>query len=293
MKLGALLKPLRDRWIHRSTDVAHYIANGRKPWSRGYDQYKNEFIRKQLGDASVLKTFRESRALPDGYGLYLDERVIEYVWLFSRLDSGPGRLLDAGSALNHSYLLEHCSRKNITVLTLEPENQCHWQSRVSYVFEDLRDLPFKDEWFDDVVSISTIEHVGKDNTAHYSANPKFKEDDNAGFLDAVRELQRVCKRGGKVFVTVPYGRHVDYGWYHQFDAETIERLLCTFAPSQYACSYYHYTATGWQIASAAECADAVGFDIHRTRYMDSNLSADYDPDFAAASRAIAALELWK
>ena len=44
-------------------------------------------------------------ALPVGHGFRLDERIVEYPWLFSRLPSGAGNLLDAGSVLNYEFLL--------------------------------------------------------------------------------------------------------------------------------------------------------------------------------------------
>ena len=44
--------------------------------------------------------------LPARYGFRVDERVVEYPWLFSRFFAGEGTLLDAGSTLNFDYLLE-------------------------------------------------------------------------------------------------------------------------------------------------------------------------------------------
>src|SRR4030088_2822748 len=55
-----------------------------------------------------------------GFGYKLDERLVEYPWLFSRLPDGPGALLDAGSVLNHDFILSHSrlQSKNITIMTL-------------------------------------------------------------------------------------------------------------------------------------------------------------------------------
>jgi hypothetical protein len=62
---------------------------------------------------------------------------------------------------------------------------------------DLRDLPFDDEEFDLAIAISTIEHVGRDNTQYGLAAEQGESLDAA-----LRELRRVAKR---VLVTVPTG----------------------------------------------------------------------------------------
>jgi hypothetical protein len=62
---------------------------------------------------------------------------------------------------------------------------------------DLRDLPFDDESFDVAIAISTLEHVGRDNTQYGLAS------EEADTLEsALRELRRVAKR---LLVTVPTG----------------------------------------------------------------------------------------
>src|SRR3989344_481322 len=80
--------------------------NGRIPWSPGYKQYRMGLLQKAVREESVLAIFRKCDSLPDGYGMGVDERVIEYPWILSRLDTRAGKLLDAGSTLNYAYLLD-------------------------------------------------------------------------------------------------------------------------------------------------------------------------------------------
>lgn len=62
----------------------------------------------------------------------------------------------------------------------------------------LRDLPFGDEEFDVAIAISTLEHIGRDNTQYGLA---VEESDT---LDAaLHELRRVAKR---LLITVPSGK---------------------------------------------------------------------------------------
>jgi len=66
---------------------------------------KEVFINDVLEQNDLLECFRMNRSLPDRYGYRLDERAVEYPWLFSRLNIEKRLLLDAGSTLNFQYLL--------------------------------------------------------------------------------------------------------------------------------------------------------------------------------------------
>ena len=62
-----------------------YEKRGRIPWSLGYRQARDRFIRQTLGDQALMDLFRENRELPQGFGVGFDERCIEYPWLLSKL----------------------------------------------------------------------------------------------------------------------------------------------------------------------------------------------------------------
>ena len=99
-----ILKTIYRR-IQRKRLLWAYVKKGRRPWSTGYTKYKEDFIKSSRNDDGVMRLFRENRPLPREYGKYLDERVVEYPWLFSRLAQAEGRVLDAGSMLNFDYIL--------------------------------------------------------------------------------------------------------------------------------------------------------------------------------------------
>jgi SAM-dependent methyltransferase len=281
------------RWSKRMS-IWLYIQKGRKPWSTGYNEYKEQLIIKLINDNSQMKMFKEGLQLSNRHGEFIDERVVEYPWFISRLNEEKTRLLDAGSILNYSYILQHPKIKNkdITIITLEPENYCYYYNRVSYLFNDLRNIPIQNNWFDEIVCMSTLEHIGMDNSM-YSGHPKFKEEKNLDYLKAVAELKRVTKPGGRVYITVPYGKYINFGWYQQFNAEMIDSIIDTFAPNKLTETYYCYESGGWLISDKQYCQKFEAFNIHDTKYFNSNSTKDYDPDYAAAARAIAALELWK
>jgi hypothetical protein len=257
-----------------------YRLRGRRPWSFGYTAYKRGRIAQILGE----DTFDPER-MSAGYGDRLDERIVEYPWFFSRLPAGPGALLDAGSILNYEFLLKHprLDSKSVFVSTLAPEAECFWGRGVSYVFEDLRQTCYRDGFFDWVVSLSTIEHIGMDNTMLYTADASKRESDRQAYLQAVLEFARVLKRGGTLYLSVPFGARKDHGWFQIFDAPMVDRLIEAFHPARMTETHFRYAPGGWVRSNREQSRDATFFDIHQRRI--------YDPDFAAASRAVVCLEL--
>lgn len=115
-----------------------------------------------INDSEWQELFAQGRDLPARLGRGFDERVVEYGWLISR--QIRGRVLDAGSVLNHRHVLERLlpTIANLTIATLAPEAATFVELGVSYLYGDVRELPFCDGWFDEVICLSTLEHVGMD-----------------------------------------------------------------------------------------------------------------------------------
>jgi SAM-dependent methyltransferase len=261
-----------------------YVLRGRLPWSIGYYTMKKSSIEAAIDGAAV----QIGRPLPDSFGIAIDERVVEYPWLFDRLrrSNGPlGRVLDAGSTLNHEFILERdpLHKADLTIMTLAPEKRCYWYRGYSYVFGDFRKTKFKDASFDTIISISTLEHVGLDNTILYTNDPAKSEANKHGFVDAIREFRRLLAPGGRCLVTVPYGRYENFDWFQVFDKEMIRILIEGFSPSSFDLEFFQYGKAGWRRASETEVAGATAFDPHSGRgRLD---------DRAGCARAIACIEL--
>src|SRR5215469_1928342 len=258
-----------------------YLARGRRPWFPGYYTAKRRQIEIAI-DAGLL---RPGTVLPSGFGFRIDERIIEYPWVYSRLPRKPGTMLDAGSTLNYKWLIDRVpvSDANLCICTLAPEKRCYWRRGISYVFDDLRSPKFRNETFDTIVSISTIEHIGLDNTLLYTADRTKKEDDETGFRAAVREFRRVVRPGGLCFITVPYGKACKRGWLQVFDSEMVQVVLDDFQPTSQEIEYFGYFPDGWRAVAPGELANATYFD----RFQDKTLA----PDFAAAARGLVCMRL--
>jgi len=198
-KLMSLIKSFKNEILSYL-----FVINGRKPWSLGYNSYKWNTIKKYI-EQDLFKAGN----LFENYGFRIDERIVEYPWLLSRLSKKEGLLLDAGSILNYELILSYPAlvNKKKFILTLSPEGNCFWKSGISYIFEDLRNCCFKDNYFDWVVCISTLEHIGLDNTMLYTNDPSKKENENRSYLSAIKEYYRILKPGGMLFITTPYGKY--------------------------------------------------------------------------------------
>lgn len=269
------------------TPMERYVAAGRIPWSDGYTKFKNQLLAEVLADDAMLDRFAREQPLPAEYAPRLDERVVEYPWVLSRLRSPSGPILDAGSTFLAPLVLDlpFMQGREIVVYTLETDAVIR-RPGVSLVYGDLRTLSLADGHFAEVVCISTLEHVGMAQSFSYSALRPYEGARPDDALLALREMRRVLAPGGRLLLTIPFGRREDHGWLQQFDAEGIRRLVEAFDGEVRAETYYRYGADGfWRLADAAACADASYFNIHATPAIE--------PDGAAAARAVCCLELVK
>jgi SAM-dependent methyltransferase len=166
------------------------------------------------------------------------------------------------------------------ILTLAT-SRLETRPKVSYLLDDLRATILRDDLFEIIVCISTLEHVGLDNTRLYTPDGRYAERDLDGFQPAVQELRRMLAPGGRLLLTVPFGRREDHGWLQQFDAAGLERVAKGFGSTPDFSAYYRYDSDGWHLADAADCAACAYFDVHSGGPPAS--------DGAAAARAVACL----
>ncbi|MGZ4788957.1 MAG: class I SAM-dependent methyltransferase [Terriglobales bacterium] len=258
-----------------------FTLTGSDVRTRWYSHYKQTEI------SRVLSGRFDASHLPSGYGLHLDERIVEYPWLFSCLPTAQGRLLDAGSVLNFEYVLRHpvLRNKELTIMTLAPESGCFWQQGISYVYGDLRATCFREDYFDWIACLSTLEHVGLDNTLFYTRDSRKQEDEQTSYVEAVRELHRVLKPGGACFVSLPFGVAETRPWLQVFDGTMVDNLVCEFQPSTHSEWYFRYSAqNGWEASSRDDAKDA--------RYFDSHFDTPWD-GCPTAAEAVVCLELRK
>lgn len=269
-----------------------------RPWTKEYMDYREAALAEIFHDEGLLAAFAARRPLPAGHGVGLDERCVEYPWALANLKPGPERMLDAGSALNHPWLLAlpALKGKGMHILTLAPEATCAWDSGFSYLYADLRDIPIRDGYYERIVSISTLEHVGFDNSM-FAGEAHRRGGQPDEHKRALKELERVLAPGGELLVTLPFGRREDLGLAQQFDSALLAELIQAFDPARVEKTFYRYAREGWQLAAEKDCAEAeypkwvLEFFMNPGAYDLSK--SPVDEDLAPAARAVACLRLVK
>lgn len=265
----------RDRqareWVHRGCNPAH----------PGYGPARSAAI------AAGLRT-RAGGAYGAGCG-GLDERVVEYPWLFHRIDEihpRGGRVLDAGSILNHPEIIgtwRAAAYGPLSIVTLEPEEHAFPSADVRYEYADLRALPYRDGLFDTVLCLSTLEHVGMDNSI-YGASEDSAEHPDREAARALEELDRVLAPGGTLLISVPYGEPSRHRWWRIYGREDVETTLSAIPNCIAEVRYFRAFRHGWEEVDAAGADDA--------GYNDRHLGGRRDaPEWVAAAEAVALIEI--
>jgi hypothetical protein len=234
-----------------------------------------------------MNAFRLGQPLPKGYGYRLDERIIEYPWVLSRLANDQSLLIDGGGALDFPYVLDQeiLSRRQIVIYTLVPSGQILKRPNVSYVFGDLRNTILKSGLAQYVVCISTLEHIGMDNTLLYTRDAEYSENNPNDYQYTLREFYGLLRPHGNLLLTIPYGKYQNLGWLQQFDDSLINSVISTFEGRLVELAFYRYLPDGWVLATGEECRNCYYYDVHSAE--------SYDADFAAAARAVACIQLQK
>ena len=256
---------IRGRVDSEAERIASYIKNGGIPWSLGYEQFRWRLI-----DESVRKVLECDEhspfSPPAAYGIGVDERCVEYPWVFNHLKKSKGRLLDAGSTLNQKRLIDRsiADRFQISFVNLAIENTCLFPLPVSYVLGDLCDLPFQNNWFDVSTCISVLEHIGMDNSIYGHSHSENKITEKQwSWTSAVNELIRVTKPDGRILITVPVGCFMNYGFFQQFDSEMVQELERLLGQHGTVFSrFFRYQGTGWAECNSHSWQDAVSFNPH-------------------------------
>jgi SAM-dependent methyltransferase len=176
-----------------------------------------------------------------------DERLVEIPWVLSRLRSG--RVLEVGYAFAEpayvAALVEAAPGELVGADLAQAE-----VPGFETVVADARELPFEDGSFDQVLLVSTLEHIGADNEVYGVEGGS----DASGREAALRELRRILRPSGSLLVTVPLGEPGDYGWFRQEDVRGWTRLFTGagfFVEEQEA---YELLDEGWRAAPAFDPA---------------------------------------
>jgi len=201
-----------------------------------------------------------------GFGRGMSERAVEIPWALSRVQR-QRRVLDVGYAHAKWAYLYALRRKEIPELHgLDLDSRrVPWMETAA---GDIRKTSYPDGFFELVLCISTIEHVGRDLTGW---NVEGKQE-TSGDAAALREIARILAPGGRALITVPFGKYEDHGFQIQYDEERW-RALAVSAPLKFSAEEYFRYADGWRRSSREELA-GVGYRTNGAPYAAGLLCAE-------------------
>lgn len=209
---------------------------------RGYTRYRDYIIKNRIKKKKINQKY------------FCDERIVEIPWVFQQLKKLSGKLLDAGSTLNIKYILSKLKNfDKIFITTLYPENLFFNNLNISYTYEDLSDMSFKNNSFDAITCISTLEHIGFDNSIYNYGEFK-KEKKNKNKLDIVlKGLRRVLKKNGILLITIPFGKKGIYNNMQQFDIYGLKHIIKILRPKKFYIEYYKVLNNRWIKVNDIDC----------------------------------------
>ena len=202
-------------------------------------------------------------------GVYT-ERLVEYAFLERNLipTNVTATILDIGSA--ESVLTKAISKFGIrrwSVIGIDVRGMPIRQSSSPFVFlrMDSRKLAFRDEVFDQVICISTIEHIGIPSETY-----GIHEKDNIGDLTTISEIYRILKKGSTLILTLPYGKMMTQGKDHRiYDRNSLANLISKFSTVKK--EFYKYDKGKWKKCTSQSAVDNTANREQTPLYLHSGV----------------------
>jgi len=221
--------------------ILYYIRP--KLFGIGYNQYKISIIKKIIGN----KFFKIKS--------YIDERAVEIPWVINSLKGKEGILLDVGCSLNHDYIVNELKNFNkIHFLNLYKEKNNFSNRVITYKIENICHNSYSSNYFDVITCISTLEHIGYDNSMYNLNNYNFDKRKTNFFL-AIKEIKRILKPGGYFFFSVQFGKSMNFKKLHKFNYKKILNLKKYFLPKKCIFKFFKYENFSWKEVSKNNCSD--------------------------------------
>lgn len=149
---------------------------------------------------------------------FFSQRSVEYSWVLQNLDLHRGRVLDVGCC--ESALPLWLAHQGLDVHGIDVRDYSFESPEIIFNKEDICNNQYPDEFFDRIITLSTIEHVGM---GAYG-DPHRRNGD----LFAMKEMKRILKKNGMILLTTQYSQNYFETWERYYDNSSLERLVSIF-----------------------------------------------------------------
>jgi SAM-dependent methyltransferase len=193
------------------------------------------------------------------------ERLVEYEFVARNLMSPKKQaaILDIGSG---DYLLAKAisqfGKGKWQVFGIDiAESHCDLRM-------DARMTGFRNEVFNQVICISTIEHIGiGTDWSSYDDDG----DDDDGDIKTVKEILRILKRRGSAIITLPYGKINNKHEHRVYDRRALSRLVAVDNGFSVAArkEFYCYDAGKWKRCSQSIADRMIAYDVQTSLHFHS------------------------
>lgn len=148
----------------------------------------------------------------------INERIVEHPWVFMNIGAAVGRVLDVGCCF--SGLPLELAGLGFEVSGIDTQSYPLTHPNFRFVQGDICQSSLPDAYFDRVLAISTIEHIG---LGHYGDPIDGSKDQ-----DAMREIHRLMKPQGKMILSVPFGEKKLTPGFRVYDSSSFRELIGLF-----------------------------------------------------------------
>lgn len=142
---------------------------------------------------------------------------IKWTWILAHIRHSEGLVLDVGSGNGMTALGASFAGSDVVAVGPEPEQFPFHPHGIQYVQGDLNRLEFDPASFDQILSCSSVEHVGLSGRSDASEDPE-------GDLLAMEKMAGLLKPDGDMVLTIPVGLDAVHAPLHRIYGE--QRLGC-------------------------------------------------------------------
>lgn len=150
----------------------------------------------------------------------VNERLVETGFVFMNLADtrADAKVLDVGC--NESILALEIASLGFKVWGLDIAAYPFQHPNINFVKTDVCKTDFPSDFFDIVIAVSSIEHVG---LGHYG-DPIIRDGD----VKALTEIRRILKPEGKLILTLPYGKPLVTEFLRNYGSANLAALTRNF-----------------------------------------------------------------